>query len=107
MTKNIMIIDGAAVRRQTIHRSLKRAGYTVIEACNGSEALRKLGGQRVALIISDVDMPSGEADRFLRGLQMIADCKHTPVMMLDLSHAPDQLAGLATLADAGGRHARI
>ena len=52
MAKTIMIIDDSASIRQVVTITLKGAGYEVIEACDGKDALSKLNGQKINLIIT-------------------------------------------------------
>ena len=49
MSKTVLIVDDPASLRQVVSLSLKGAGYQVIEACDGRDALGKLGGQKVHL----------------------------------------------------------
>ena len=58
MAKTIMIVDDSASLRQVVGIALKGAGYDVIEACDGKDALSKLDGKKIHLIISDVNMPN-------------------------------------------------
>ena len=58
MAKTIMIVDDSASLRQVVGIALKGAGYDVIEACDGKDALGKLDGKKIHLIISDVNMPN-------------------------------------------------
>ncbi|HRP95050.1 MAG TPA: response regulator [Rhodocyclaceae bacterium] len=82
MSKTIMIVDDSASLRQVVSMALKGAGYEVIEACDGRDALAKLTGQRVHLIISDVNMPNLDGIGFVRELKKNASYKFTPVIML-------------------------
>ncbi len=66
MSKTVLIVDDSASLRQVVSLSLKGAGYQVIEACDGRDALGKLGGQKVHLIISDVNMPNMDGIAFVR-----------------------------------------
>lgn len=82
MSKNILIVDDSASIRQVVGIALKGAGYQVIEACDGKDALGKLNGNRVHLIISDVNMPNMDGITLLKELKARPDTKFTPVIML-------------------------
>ena len=82
MTKTIMIVDDSASMRQVIGIALKGEGYTVIECREGKEALSKLTGQKVHLIISDVNMPVMDGITFLKEVKQLPNYKFTPILML-------------------------
>ena len=82
MAKTILIVDDSASLRQVVSMTLKSAGYDVIEACDGQDALGKLTGQKVHLIISDVNMPVMDGITFVREVKKNASYKFTPVIML-------------------------
>ena len=82
MPKNIMIVDDSASLRQVVSIALRGAGYQVLEACDGKDALAKLTGQKVHLIISDVNMPNMDGISFVRTLKQSSLYKFTPVIML-------------------------
>lgn len=82
MAKTIMIIDDSASLRQVVAIALKGAGYDVIEAGDGRDALNKLTGQKVNLIICDVNMPNMDGITFVKEMKMLANYKFTPVIML-------------------------
>ncbi|HIJ59006.1 MAG TPA: response regulator [Nitrospirae bacterium] len=82
MAKTIMIIDDSATLRQVVSVTLKKAGYDVIEATDGKDALYKLTGQKVNLIICDVNMPNMDGITFLKELKNKPNYKFTPVIML-------------------------
>jgi two-component system chemotaxis response regulator CheY len=82
MSKTIMVVDDSISIRQVVGIALKQAGYTVLEACDGGDALAKLTGQKVNLIISDVNMPNMDGISFVRELKTRAAYKFTPVLML-------------------------
>ncbi|MBS1191843.1 MAG: response regulator receiver protein [Rhodocyclaceae bacterium] len=82
MSKTIMIVDDSASLRQVVSMTLKGAGYEVIEACDGRDALAKLKGQRVHLVISDVNMPNLDGIGFVQELKKDPSYKFTPVIML-------------------------
>lgn len=82
MGKTVMIVDDSASLRAVVGIALKGAGYDVIEGSDGKEALGKLNGQKVNLIISDVNMPNMDGIAFLSAVKQMPNYKFTPVIML-------------------------
>ncbi len=82
MAKTIMIIDDSASIRQVVNITLGKSGYVVIEAVDGKDAINKLNGQKIHLIICDVNMPNMDGITFLKELKQNAGYKFTPVIML-------------------------
>lgn len=82
MAKTIMVVDDSASIRQVMNLTLSKAGYDVVEANDGSDALGKLGAQRINLIVCDVNMPNMDGISFLRNLKEKPAHKFTPVIML-------------------------
>ncbi|QYK03560.1 response regulator [Shewanella zhangzhouensis] len=82
MNKTILVVDDSASIRQVVSMTLKSAGYTTIEANDGKDALNKLIGKKVHLIISDVNMPNMDGLTLLKELKVRPDTKFTPVIML-------------------------
>jgi two-component system, chemotaxis family, chemotaxis protein CheY len=82
MAKTIMIVDDSASMRQVVGIALKGAGYAVLEGRDGQDALAKLTGQKVHLIISDVNMPNMDGISFVKALKLLPAYKFTPIIML-------------------------
>lgn len=82
MAKTIMIVDDSASMRQVLAMALHDAGYDVLQGCDGKDALAQLLGQKVHLIISDVNMPHMDGISFLKAVKQIPAYKFTPVIML-------------------------
>jgi two-component system chemotaxis response regulator CheY len=82
MAKTIMIIDDSISLRQVVAIALGNAGYEVLEACDGQDALAKLTGQKIHLMICDVNMPNMDGITFLKALRLNPGYKFTPVIML-------------------------
>lgn len=80
--RQIMIVDDSASMRRVVTIALRGAGYDVIEACDGRDALAKLTGQKVHLIVSDVNMPVMDGIAFLKAVKQLPAYRFTPVMML-------------------------
>ena len=90
MAKTIMIVDDSASMRRVVGIALKGAGYEVIEGCDGKDALGKLTGQKVHMIISDVNMPVMDGIAFLKAVKQMPAYKFTPVIMLTTESAEDK-----------------
>jgi len=82
MSKTILIVDDSASVRQVVKIALTGAGYEVIEGVDGQDALSKLTGQKVHLIISDVNMPNMDGITFVKEVKKLAAYKFTPIIML-------------------------
>jgi two-component system chemotaxis response regulator CheY len=82
MAKNVLVVDDSSSVRQVVGIALKSAGYDVIEAVDGKDALSKLTGQKVHLIISDVNMPNMDGITFVKEVKKLANYKFTPIIML-------------------------
>lgn len=82
MAKTIMIVDDSTSLRQVVGIALKGAGYEVIEGSDGKDALSKLRGQKIHLVISDVNMPNMDGISFVKALKQMPSYKFTPVIML-------------------------
>ena len=82
MPKTVLIVDDSATIRQVVGMTLKGAGYEVMEASDGKDALKKLDGKKINLIISDVNMPNMDGISFVQEAKKLASYKFTPVIML-------------------------
>ncbi len=82
MSKTIMIVDDSASLRQVVKIALSGAGYQVLEARDGQDALNKLEGQKVHLVISDVNMPNMDGITFVQEMKKKPEHKFTPIIML-------------------------
>ncbi len=87
-----MVVDDSLSIRQVVSIALKQAGYDVIEGVDGVDALAKLTGQKVNLIISDVNMPNMDGITFVKELKTRAAYKFTPVLMLTTESQEDKKA---------------
>jgi two-component system chemotaxis response regulator CheY len=90
MAKTIMVVDDSASLRNVVGIALKGAGYDVIEASDGRDALAKLTGQKVHLIVSDVNMPNMDGITLVRELKQLPNYKFTPIMMLTTESQPEK-----------------
>ncbi len=84
MTKKmkILIVDDSASLRDVVTIALEGAGYEVVAAENGQEALSKLAGSRINLAICDVNMPVMDGITFVKEVKKIPNYRFMPIIML-------------------------
>lgn len=82
MAKTILIVDDSASLRQVVAIALKTAGYDVTEASDGRDALAKLNGQKINLIISDLNMPNMDGISLVKAVKQLPNYRFTPIIML-------------------------
>jgi|SRR3989338_176325 two-component system chemotaxis response regulator CheY len=88
--KTILIVDDSISIRQVVGMTLKANGFDVIEAVDGVDALKKLTGQKVHLIISDVNMPNMDGITLLKEIKQLPAYRFTPVVMLTTEGADEK-----------------
>lgn len=82
MSKKILIIDDSAVFRKVVSMNLKHAGYEVMEAVDGLDALNKLPTIKPNLIVCDVNMPNMDGLTFVSKVRADEDNRFIPIIML-------------------------
>jgi two-component system chemotaxis response regulator CheY len=82
MSKTVMIVDDSGSFRTVVKLALQKAGYETVEAVDGKDAVGKLDGRKLNLIVCDVNMPNMDGLSFLRHLKTTGSYKFTPVIML-------------------------
>jgi len=81
MSQTIMTVDDSASIRQMVCFSLAEAGYEVVEAVDGQDALGKLDA-RLKMIITDLNMPRMDGLELIRSVRSNASFKFLPIVML-------------------------
>lgn len=81
MHKTILAVDDSASIRQVVAFTLRSAGYDVIEATNGREALEKLN-RPVHLVLTDLNMPVLDGIGLVKGIRASTAYKYVPVVVL-------------------------
>lgn len=82
MGKTVMVIDDSKCLRQLVSQTLTGAGYSVLEACDGMDALKKLESVKVHVMVCDINMPNMDGLTFVRRVKTLAQHKFTPIVML-------------------------
>ena len=82
MGKTALVVDDSLAMRALLGVALRTAGYTVVEARDGKDALDKLAAAPVDLIISDCIMPVMDGLSLVRELKARPALREIPVIML-------------------------
>jgi two-component system, chemotaxis family, chemotaxis protein CheY len=82
MGKRIMTVDDSASVRQMVSFTLRDAGFEVVEAIDGKDALSKLRTASVHMVITDLNMPNLDGIGLIRSIRADMTHKFTPVIML-------------------------
>lgn len=82
MAKKALAVDDSKTMREMVSFTLKGAGFEVIEAEDGNTALSALAGQKVDVIITDLNMPGMNGFDLIRALRADPNYKFTPILML-------------------------
>jgi two-component system chemotaxis response regulator CheY len=90
MPKTILVVDDSSSLRMAVRIALSGAGYEVVEAEDGKQALTKLDGRKYHLVISDVNMPNLDGYGFVTAMKQMAAYKYTPVVMLTTEDSDDK-----------------
>ena len=81
--QTILIVDDSINVRRHLGFTLEKAGYQVIEAKDGQEAVNKLiGGLRVQAVICDIEMPRLDGYGVLEELKGNSEFRDLPIAML-------------------------
>ena len=78
----ILAVDDSTSMRQMVSFILRGAGYDVVEAVDGYDALKAAKERKVNLVLTDVNMPNMDGISLIRELRALADYKFTPIIML-------------------------
>jgi two-component system chemotaxis sensor kinase CheA len=89
LTRTLLFVDDSTFFRNMLSPVLKAAGYDVISAGSGEEALAIIKkGQRFDLIVSDIEMPGMNGFDFAEALRADARSAQTPIIALSSITSP-------------------
>ena len=89
MPKKILVVDDEQYMHRLMQHHLVRAGYEMITARNGREAVEKAALENPSLIIMDVMMAEMDGLAALKELKHLAATRQIPVIMITASAHPD------------------
>ena len=90
MKRTILTVDDSASVRQMVGFTLERAGYAVMQAADGREALAKLSGAPAQLVITDLNMPNMDGLELIRQVRQAPGYRFVPIVMLTTESEPQK-----------------
>lgn len=82
MAKTILSVDDSASMRQMVKLTLSTAGYQVVEAADGREALAKAKGGGINMVLTDLNMPNMDGLTLIRELRALPSYRGVPIVFL-------------------------
>ncbi|MEY3018609.1 MAG: hypothetical protein RL336_1744 [Pseudomonadota bacterium] len=86
----ILAVDDSASMRQMVAFTLQGAGYDVVEASDGVEALAAAEQSNFDLVLSDVNMPNMDGISLVKELRQRPAFKFVPILMLTTESGGDK-----------------
>jgi len=88
MAKKILIADDSKTMRDMVAFTLKNAGYLVVEAPDGKQAMDAFGRDRFDGVITDLNMPAMDGIALIRQIRAHPAGRAVPVLMLTTEADP-------------------
>ncbi|MGE5517121.1 MAG: response regulator [Bacteroidota bacterium] len=90
MTKTVLCVDDSASMRQMVRLTLSGAGYDVVEAADGSEALKKTQGATFQMVVTDLNMPVMDGLALIKELRKLPAYRGVPIVFLTTESDDDK-----------------
>ncbi|MBR4441238.1 MAG: response regulator [Bacteroidales bacterium] len=92
--KTILIADDFENTRFVIEFTLKQAGYEVLKATDGENALNYFDGRKIDLLVTDLNMPKRNGLELAEAVKQLPEYKNIPILLLttEINEEKKQLA---------------
>ncbi len=98
---SILAVDDSASMRQMVAFTLKNAGFDVVEAVDGQDALEKAGTRDFSLVLTDQNMPRMDGLSLTRRLRESPRYRNVPILVLT-TESSDEVKQAGRAAGATG-----
>lgn len=89
MGKCILAVDDSKTMRDMLNYTLAEGGHDVTLAVDGNDALAKLNGLSVDLIITDINMPGMNGIELIKKVRVNPSFRSTPILILTTEAGSD------------------
>ena len=90
MAKRVMTVDDSATVRQVLQVTLESAGYDVVQAVDGADALDKLSREPVDMLVTDLNMPRIDGIGLIHEIRQKPGNRFMPIIMLTSEAQPEK-----------------
>ncbi len=91
MSKTALVVDDSPTMRQMVAFTLTNAGFKVVQAEHGKDAVAKVAGEpKVDIVFTDLNMPEMDGISLIKELRKMASFRFTPILMLTTESAADK-----------------
>jgi len=102
MSAKVLVVDDSMMIRTQVSRALSQAGFAVVEACDGKDALAKLtAASDISLVVCDVNMPVMSGLEFLEAVRGQPVNTNVAVVMLTTEGQQDLVQRARSLGAKG------
>jgi len=104
MELNVLVVDDSAAIRKIMQRVLRQTGLairTIYEAGDGQEALAVLGGEKLHLVLTDINMPKMDGLQLLAAIKAAPEWRDLPVVMITTEGGESKVSEAVRLGAAG------
>jgi two-component system chemotaxis response regulator CheY len=82
VSKTILLVDDSDSMRLMIGFTLRTAGYQVVEAVDGEDALKKISAASINMLVTDLNMPKVDGIELIRRVRALPNYKYIPIVMV-------------------------
>lgn len=91
MAKKILVAEDSSSVRKFISFALKLAGYEIITAVDGMDALEQLPKIKIDMLITDLNMPNIDGIRLIKTIREDPEYKELPIIILSSLSADEDI----------------
>ena len=91
LSKSILVVDDSNAIRQSVGFILEQAGYQIVPAVDGADAVPKLESQSFDLVLTDVNMPNMDGIALTKHIRQSVRNKFVPILMLTTESQADMM----------------
>ena len=93
MSQTVLVVDDSKTMRDMVTFTLTSAGFQVVQAGDGKEAVAKLSnGSMPALVVTDLNMPEMDGITLIAEIRKMPALKFTPILMLTTESSDEKKA---------------